>query len=63
MHLIVEEEKIQLIDLQALIKERTKGLEPYRDRPEFGKYNDLLKNESERIQRNLCSTKQNLNKI
>lgn len=41
--LIIEKELTQLADLKYQIEESTKLLEPHKDKPEFGRHNELLK--------------------
>lgn len=57
MRLIVEEEKAQLITIQAQIEERARGLEALKHFEEFIKQNDNLKKETEKTQLNLKITK------
>lgn len=58
MRLIVEEEKAQLINIQAQIEESAHGLEALKHLEEFTKQNDMLKKEIEKTQLNLKITKQ-----
>lgn len=57
MKLIVEEEKEQLLTLQIQIDESSRKLEPFKDKPDFEKFNDLLKKETDIIKKNLKLTK------
>lgn len=56
--LIVEEDKLQLVELQVQIDESLKKLEPFNGKQEFDKYNEILKKEVNKVQRNLKLTKQ-----
>lgn len=58
MRLIVEEEKLQLVELSDQIDESTKALGPFKDKLEFIKYDDLLKKEMEKNSKKPKLTKQ-----
>lgn len=62
MKLIIQKESRQLADLKNQIEESTKLLEPHacqiQDKPEFGRHNELLKKEIDKVQKNLRLTKQ-----
>lgn len=58
LHMIIEEEQIQLEEIKKEIDISVQLLEPYKLDPIFIKSNDLLKREVEKTQKTLKSTKQ-----
>lgn len=53
MKLIIQEEKLQLSEIQTQIDEHLQQLEPFTGKYEFKMYNELLKKEVSKVQKNL----------
>lgn len=59
MNLIVDEEKLKLINLKTEIGQSSMDLDPHKEEEELTKQNDIVKKEINRIQKkNLKMTKQ-----